>query len=135
MLGQKVEVLVLAAKENVVTKSNAGLIQARLIVEGANGPVTPPAEAVLRQKGIPIIPDILANMGGVIVSYFEWVQNRNSEYWSAETVDAKLREKLIAAYHDVVRISGKQNISLRQAAYVEALKHLEEVYLKRGVWP
>ena len=127
--------MVLAAKENVVTVENAGLIQARLILEGANGPVTTGADAMLQEKGIQIIPDILANMGGVIVSYFEWVQNRNSEYWNAETVDAKLREKLLSAYRQVLRISDERGISLRQAAYVEALTHLESVYLKRGVWP
>ncbi|VGO14406.1 Glutamate dehydrogenase [Pontiella desulfatans] len=132
---QEVEFMVLAAMENVVTQLNADLIRAGLLVEGANGPITTEAEAVLLDKGIPIIPDILANMGGVIVSYFEWVQNRNSEYWSAETVDAKLREKLIAAYRQVVAVAQEQAISLRQAAYVESLKHLEEVYLKRGVWP
>ncbi len=127
--------LVLAAMENTVTATNADSIRTQLIVEGANGPVTTEAEEILVKKGIQIIPDILANMGGVIVSYFEWVQNRNSEYWNAETVDAKLREKLIAAYHRVETVSEEQRISMRQAAYVESLKHLEEVYLKRGVWP
>jgi glutamate dehydrogenase (NAD(P)+) len=127
--------MLLAAMENTVTENNAGLIRTKLIVEGANGPVTPEAEEILLKNGIHIIPDILANMGGVIVSYFEWVQNRNSEYWNGETVDAKLREKLIAAYHQVSTISEKQGISMRQAAYVASLKHLEEVYLKRGVWP
>jgi len=127
--------MMLAAMENTVTEDNADLIRTKLIVEGANGPVTTEAEELLLNKGIQIIPDILANMGGVIVSYFEWVQNRNSEYWNGETVDAKLREKLITAYHQVEKISEAQGISMRQAAYVEALKHLEEVYLKRGVWP
>jgi glutamate dehydrogenase (NAD(P)+) len=74
-------------------------------------------------------------MGGVIISCFEWAQNRNSEYWNAETVDAKLREKLIAGYHRAETVSEEQRISMRQAAYVESLKHIEEVYLKRGVWP
>ncbi|MEI6891577.1 MAG: Glu/Leu/Phe/Val dehydrogenase [Pontiella sp.] len=127
--------LILAALESTVTKSNAGLIRTKLIVEGANGPVTTEAEKMLLKNEIQIIPDILANMGGVIVSYFEWVQNRNSEYWNGETVDAKLREKLISAYHQVERISNEQGISMRNAAYVESLSHLQDVYLKRGVWP
>lgn len=127
--------MVLAAMENTVTENNAGLIRTRLIVEGANGPVTTEAEEILLKNGIQLIPDILANAGGVIVSYFEWVQNRNSEYWNGEIVDAKLREKIISAYHQVSTISGEQSLSMRQAAYVESLKHLEEVYLKRGVWP
>lgn len=129
------EFMVLAAMESTVTKNNAGIIRTQLIVEGANGPVTTEAEEILRKNGIPIIPDILANTGGVIVSYFEWVQNRNSEYWNGETVDAKLREKIIPAYHQVATISEEQGVSMRQAAYIESLKHLEEVYLKRGVWP
>lgn len=127
--------MILAAMESTVTEDNADSIRTKVIVEGANGPVTTAAEDILRQKDIHIIPDILANMGGVIVSYFEWVQNRNSEYWNGETVDAKLREKLIAAYHQVEKVSGELGIDMRKSAYVEALKHLEEVYLKRGVWP
>ena len=133
--GHETDFLVLAAKENTVTQENADLIQTRVIIEGANGPVTTEAEARLLKNGIPLIPDILANMGGVIVSYFEWVQNRNSEYWNAETVDAKLREKITGAYHRVEKVAAEQGIGMREAAYVEALKHLEEVYLKRGVWP
>lgn len=127
--------MVLAAMENTVTEANAGLIRTKLIVEGANGPITPEADAVLMERGQHIIPDVLANMGGVIVSYFEWVQNRNSEYWDAETVDDKLRTKIIAAYHQVESIAKEQSVSMRKAAYIEALKHLEEVYMKRGVWP
>ena len=71
----------------------------------------------------------------MIVSYFEWVQNRNSEYWNGEEVDAKLREKIISAYYRVSTVAEEQGVSMRQAAYIESLKHLEEVYLKRGVWP
>jgi len=129
------DVLLLAAKENTVTDQNAGQIRAKVVVEGANGPVTPEAEAILLQKGISIIPDILANMGGVVVSYFEWVQNRNSEYWNAETVDAKLREKLIAAYRGVEQMAKEQGGGMRNAAYAQALRNLEEVYQQRGVWP
>jgi glutamate dehydrogenase (NAD(P)+) len=133
--GLETDFMVLAAMENTVTETNADLIRTRLILEGANGPVTTEAEEMLLKKGIEIIPDVLANAGGVIVSYFEWVQNRNSEYWNGETVDAKLREKIISAYHQMVKVSEEQQISLREAAFVESLKHLEEVYLKRGVWP
>ncbi|MDF7798498.1 Glu/Leu/Phe/Val dehydrogenase [Pontiellaceae bacterium B1224] len=132
---KETDFMVLAAMESTVNELNAGLIRTRLIVEGANGPVTTEAEEIVLKKGIQIIPDILANMGGVIVSYFEWVQNRNSEYWNGETVDEKLREKLIAAYHQVETVSKEQGLSMRNAAFVEALTHLEEVYLKRGVWP
>lgn len=132
---QEVDFMVLAAMENVVTKKNAGSIHAKLIVEGANGPITTAAEKILLGNGVQIIPDILANMGGVIVSYFEWVQNRNSEYWGASEVDSKLREKLIAAYHAVVGIADGQQVTMRKAAYVESLKYLENVYLQRGVWP
>lgn len=129
------EFMVLAATENTVTENNADVIRTRLIIEGANGPVTTEAEEILLRNGIAVIPDILANAGGVIVSYFEWVQNRNSEYWNGEMVDAKLREKIISTYHQVKKIAEEQSISMRQAAYVESLRHLEEVYLKRGVWP
>ncbi|MDH3346225.1 MAG: Glu/Leu/Phe/Val dehydrogenase [Kiritimatiellaceae bacterium] len=127
--------MILAAMESTVTSKNAGLIRTKLIVEGANGPITPEAEDILHENGHHIIPDILANMGGVIVSYFEWVQNRNSEYWNSETVDEKLREKLISAYRQVEKVSAEQGINMRNAAFIESLKHLEEVYLKRGVWP
>ncbi len=129
------DVMLLAAKENTVTRSNAGFIRAKVVVEGANGPITPEAEELLLHNNVPIIPDILANMGGVIVSYFEWVQNRNSEYWNTETVDAKLREKIIGAYRQVISISKEHGLGMRKAAYVEALRHLEDVYLRRGVWP
>jgi len=127
--------MILAAMENTVTKQNAHLIKTKLIVEGANGPVTPPAEKILLKNGVSIIPDILANAGGVIVSYFEWVQNRNSDYWNGEKVDMKLREKLIAAYDAVEKVEKEQNLNMRMAAYFESLRHLEEVCLKRGVWP
>ena len=127
--------MILAAMENTVTKDNAHLIKTKLIVEGANGPITPPAEKILLKNGVEIIPDILANAGGVIVSYFEWVQNRNSDYLNAAEIDEKLREKLATAYAHVVAAEEKQGLSMRMAAYFESLRHLEEVYLKRGMWP
>ena len=132
---QETDFMILAAMENTVTKYNANQINTKLIVEGANGPITPPAEKILLKNNIAVIPDILANAGGVIVSYFEWVQNRNSDYLNAETIDAKLREKLISAYHAVEDVQIKQKLNMRMAAYYESLRHLEEVCLKRGVWP
>jgi glutamate dehydrogenase (NAD(P)+) len=127
--------MILAAMENTVRKENAPMIKAKVIVEGANGPITPDAEEIILANGIEIIPDILANAGGVIVSYFEWVQNRNSEYWDKETIDKKLRDKLIVAYKDVERVKEDYDITMRMAAYLESLRHLEEVCIKRGVWP
>ncbi len=127
--------LILAAMENMVTGDNAGLIRTRLVVEGANGPITPVAEKILLRNGISILPDILANAGGVVASYFEWVQNRNSDYWSGEDVDRKLREKLVSAYRTVEDVATEKRLNMRMAAYFESLRHLEDVYRKRGVWP
>ena len=127
--------MILAAMENTVTKDNAGMIQTKLVVEGANGPITPAAEKILHKNNIPVLPDILANSGGVIVSYFEWVQNRNSEYWDGKTVDQKLQAKLKTAYSDVETAMEEKSLNMRMAAYYESLRHLEEVCLSRGIWP
>lgn len=129
------EFMILAAKENTVTQKNAHLINTKLIVEGANGPITSKAEKLLTQKGIDIIPDILANAGGVVVSYFEWVQNRNMEYWDETTVDKKLRAILKKTYQEVEKIATEKKINMRMSAYFVALDHLQDVCLKRGVWP
>ncbi|OVE80741.1 hypothetical protein BVY04_05215 [bacterium M21] len=130
-----VDVMILAAMENTVHKGNAGRIQAKCIVEGANGPITPDGEVILHKNKISIIPDILANSGGVIVSYYEWVQNRNSDYLIAEEIDLKLRRKIGAAYEQVERVAENEKLDMRTAAYYEALRHLEAVYKKRGIWP
>ncbi len=130
-----IDFIVLAAKENTVTSDNAPLIKAKLVVEGANGPITPKAEKILLNRGVEIIPDILANAGGVIVSYFEWVQNRNSEYWDEETVDSKLKSKLKSAFHQVKKVMMEKKLNMRMATYYESLRHLEDVCVKRGIWP
>jgi len=131
----EVDFMILAAMENTVTEENANLIKTKVIVEGANGPITPEGEEILTNNNIKIIPDILANSGGVIVSYFEWVQNRNSDYWSLGTVDEKLRTKIISAYNAVEKISVQKNISMRMASYFESLNHIKNVYDARGIWP
>jgi glutamate dehydrogenase/leucine dehydrogenase len=133
LLVEKVDILVPAALEHAITINNADRVQAQLVAEGANGPCTPEAAEVLRAKGIRVIPDILCNAGGVTVSYFEWVQNRQEFYWSAGEVDAKLRDVMLAAYRRVSDEARKQNCDLREAAYRIAIQSVAEAMARRGV--
>ena len=130
------DLLVPAALENQVTAEHAGRIQARVVVEAANGPTTLEAEEVLAERGIDVLPDILVNAGGVVVSYFEWLQNRSAERWDLEDVDFKLRETLWKACDAVVDIRKELEIqSRRDAAYAVALRRLQVVYKQRGIFP
>ena len=130
------DLLVPAALENQVTAEHAGRIQARVVVEAANGPTTLEAEKVLEQRGIDVLPDILVNAGGVVVSYFEWLQNRSAQRWDLEDVDFKLRETLWKACDAVVDIRKELEIqSRRDAAYAVALRRLQVVYKQRGIFP
>jgi len=130
------DLLVPAALENQVTAEHAGRIQARVVVEAANGPTTLEAEKILAQRGIDVLPDILVNAGGVVVSYFEWLQNRSAERWDLEDVDFKLREILWKACDAVVDIRKELEIqSRRDAAYAVALRRLQVVYKQRGIFP
>ena len=130
------DLLVPAALENQVTAEHAGRIQARVVVEAANGPTTLEAEKILAQRGIDVLPDILVNAGGVVVSYFEWLQNRSAERWDLEDVDFKLRETLWKACDAVVDIRKELEIqSRRDAAYAVALRRLQVVYKQRGIFP
>jgi glutamate dehydrogenase/leucine dehydrogenase len=129
------DVLIPAALENQITESNASRVRARIIAEAANGPTTPAADELLHRRGIPVIPDILANGGGVTVSYYEWVQNIQDEQWDAETVDAKLRKKMVSAFHTVFDIAAAKGIDPRTAAYVLALDRVAHVTEVRGIWP
>lgn len=127
-----VDVLVPAALENMIHKENAAQVKAKLIVEGANGPVTVEADAILEEKGIIVAPDILANSGGVVVSYFEWVQNLQNFYWTEEEVNRRLEEILNTAFQSVWNIAEENKVSLRTGAYLIAIKKLVDASILRG---
>jgi glutamate dehydrogenase (NADP+) len=132
LLELDVDVLVPAALENQITEENAARIQAPLIFEVANGPVTAAADAILQQQGATVFPDILVNAGGVTVSYFEWVQNRNGLYWTAEEVQERLKARMVKETEAVWRIIQDKGISARTAAYVHGLKRLGETIEAKG---
>lgn len=137
VLSAEVDVLVPAATESVLTGANAGDVRAPLIIEGANGPTTPEADAIFQQRGITVIPDILANAGGVTVSYFEWVQGRQFMHWTEEEVNAQLRRIMAKAYHEVVSRCpvGGEGCTQRQAANWLAIERVVEALTLRGFFP
>jgi glutamate dehydrogenase (NAD(P)+) len=128
------EVLVPAALENQITSQNAARIQAKLIIEGANGPTTDAADAILEKKGVIVVPDILANAGGVTVSYFEWVQDRMGYFWTEEHVNTSLEQIMVKSFADVDAMARKHNCSMRIAAYILAIDRVASVYKMRGVF-
>jgi glutamate dehydrogenase (NADP+) len=132
LLALKVDVLVTAALENSITATNAKAVRADYILEVANGPVSPDAEAILDKKGVMIIPDVLVNAGGVVASYFEWVQNRAGYPWSLAEVRERLKEKMLASFDAVWDERQRQDGSLRQAAYTIALRRIEAALKARG---
>lgn len=134
LLELKCDVLVPAAMEMQITKDNAARIQCRLLAEGANGPTTPEADAILRDKGIFLIPDILANAGGVVVSYFEWVQDLQNFFWTEDEVTKKLRDILVKAFHDVLDMSQKQKVDMRMAALMIGIERVTRAMLWRGLY-
>jgi glutamate dehydrogenase (NAD(P)+) len=134
LLALDVDVLVPAALESVITSRNASSIRAKIVSEGANGPTTAEADAVLESNGVFVIPDILANAGGVTVSYFEWVQNRSGYGWSEALVNERLGEVMRRGFAQVLQIAQQQNVSMRTAAYMLGIGRVAEVQKLRGIY-
>ena len=128
------DVLLPAALENVITRRNASKIQAKVIIEGANGPTAAGADEILDKKGVFVVPDILANAGGVTVSYFEWVQDRDGYFWTEETVNQRLEEIMVRSFNHVLDVSKKYNVNMRIAAYTLAIDRVAAVHKLRGMY-
>jgi len=129
------DILVLAAMEGQLTRDNAPRVKARAIVEGANGPTTPEADRILESKGILVVPDILANAGGVIVSYFEWVQDLQFYFWELSEVENRLESIMKRSFNQVLSTSVEKKVSMRMAAYVQAVSRVVAAHNTRGVYP
>jgi glutamate dehydrogenase (NAD(P)+) len=129
------DVLAPCALEQVITRENAGEIKARIVCEGANGPVTPGADEILDDRGIMILPDIMANAGGVVVSYFEWVQGLQEYFWKEDEINSKLRDITTRAFNETWRVAQEQKISMRLAAYGIAVRRVADATITRGLYP
>ena len=135
LLETKCDILIPAALENQITRANADKIKARIVAEGANGPTTPEADKILHEKGVLLVPDILANAGGVTASYYEWVQNLEREHWTVEEVNEKLNVKMCKAFNDVHKLSKKEKCDMRMAALMLGVGRVAEAIKTLGLWP
>jgi len=134
-MATQADIFVPAALESQITKGTAPLLNVRLVAEGANGPTDLDGDRILTEKKIDLVPDVLCNSGGVIVSYFEWLQNKRSESWDLEEVDAKLERRILGGYERVKAAASEFDTDWRTAAYVVALRRLHTVYTRRGIFP
>ena len=134
-LSTEATIFVPAALEGQITQETGHLLNVRVVAEGANGPTDLDGDRILGEKGIDIIPDILCNAGGVVVSYFEWLQNKRSEFWELEEVDGKLRRRIVTGYVKVRDAAAEFDVDWRTAAYIVALQRLERMYKRRGIFP
>jgi glutamate dehydrogenase (NAD(P)+) len=134
LFGLDVDILIPAALENQITLDNVHGIKAKLIVEGANGPTTPDAHALLHERGVFVVPDILANAGGVTTSYFEWVQDRHGYFWTEQEVNERLEAKMVQAFEGVLQTAQRFKVDMRKAAYIQAINRVATVTKMRGMY-
>ncbi|MGB9484196.1 MAG: glutamate dehydrogenase, partial [Candidatus Dormiibacterota bacterium] len=135
LLELPVTILIPAALENQLTMDNAARVQARVVVEAANGPTTPEADDVFHQRGVTLVPDILANAGGVTVSYFEWVQDLQSFFWEESEINGRLTRIMQRAYDQVDELAQEHSTTLRMGAYCLAVKRVADATSVRGIYP
>jgi glutamate dehydrogenase (NAD(P)+) len=129
------DILVPAALEGQITSQNAGRIQASLVVEGANGPTTPQADDILADRHILVVPDVIANAGGVTVSYFEWVQDFSSFFWDEQEINARLTQTMLTAFEAIWQVAKEKQVSLRTAAFIVACTRILQARALRGLYP
>jgi glutamate dehydrogenase (NAD(P)+) len=134
LFGLDVDILIPAALENQITIHNVGSIKAKLVIEGANGPTTPEAHRMLHERGVFVVPDILANAGGVTTSYFEWVQDRHGYFWSEKEVNERLEAKMMQAFDAVLQTAERYKVDMRTAAYIVAINRVATVTRMRGMY-
>jgi glutamate dehydrogenase (NAD(P)+) len=129
------DVLIPAALEKVITPDNAPRIKAKMVAEAANGPTLPEADEILHERGIMVLPDILANAGGVTVSYFEWVQDLQENFWEEDEINERLKRKMVRAFRETYEVADRRTLDMRRAAYAVAIARVAEATMVRGLYP
>ena len=135
LLALPADILAPCALENQITAENAADVKAKIVVEGANGPTSPEADEILAKAGVTIVPDILANAGGVTVSYFEWVQDLQANFWDEEDVNRSLDRLMMRSFHDVYDLAAREKCDLRTAAQILAVSRVAKAATLRGIYP